>query len=385
MSIQSVVSSASQTLSADTDTQLTGMTITPGAGKYLCLMSHHCRSDAAHGNGHKPLLARIKVNGVTVAGSDAQVESDSSCRLNHYCITVCAVVEPAAGQAVTVDYNNNSGGQNFVSYDRKLMLFPIEGTEYTSASTTTDSFTTTPFSAETISAPANGWYLLTAHAYIEGSDYNRMDIEIGGVAQANMQRVYDVETSEVGRARMLFTQGAIEITSNQNVELVVYRDSGTGSEVGERTLMLTPIDSANIFEFEEDTARATTSTSVAQLGVTEVSPGAADDYIALFSGDAYRGAGGDQDMDFYFYKDTTQIANTLQTHTYDASIDAVDLPVHNVAPIDSLGASEAIEVWWASDASTEREVGRKNLTAIRYVASSSIAPIAVNHLRMMSQ
>lgn len=380
MAISEATASGSVTLDQTTDTVITSMTLTPGAGDYLAVFTMEVTMSAVFPD---VLTVSLFVNGSQVAQTERRIEAESSITPAPYVIGVSAKVSPGASQAVDVRYRVSSGA-SFTGRDRALTLIPFAAPDITEASsTTTDTTTSATYVAVAATGltPAAGDYLAIFSCYHDaGADDTEMGfaLAVGGTVRDDTQRFFYSEASLQVNEFTTMIAAKVSPNGSQEVDVRWRRLTGTGTlNCYHRKLTIVKLPTADI---KETTATGTadgtgTSDEAIGSGLVVTAPGASD-WLAIFTSSVQMaGSAVNRDHFWTLYANGSAVAATERNTQHEESIDDATVLTFTAGKV-SPGSGD-VEVKWRGGTSETRTARERTLVLVREAQGGASPPILI--------
>jgi hypothetical protein len=352
--ISEATASSNVSLTSSSDTLITSMTLTPGAGDYLAVFTMEV--DAPATTAGEIVTVSIYVNGSQITNTERTIEFDSSlASANPVLLQIAthARVTPGAGQAVEV-YYRKSGTNTPTGQNRSLTLFPSAAANFSEVSDgvndTIASATETLVDNMTIT-PGAGDYLAVFSAHFEGAsaDITAFMLYVGGAKLAHTDRTSTSESSWAGNQFTVLIAAKVSPTAGQAVEVRWARPTGSGTDTTRhRALTLVKMNSADISEASATGNVTSTSTTFAAFSTDLTATPGAGNWLAIFGGSqniGTIGSGNDQQVDYDLFVNGVQEAASERGFSHEDSIDATDSIVYT-AGLVSPAAGQAVNVQW---------------------------------------
>jgi hypothetical protein len=241
---QQVTATGDATVSATTDTLLTGMTITPGAGTYLLVFSDSADNSATG----IQLFHNVYVGGVLVGHSERAFNAEASISANLGAMPslIACKVTPTAGQAVEIRCRRVTN--NWTVHERTLTLMKVADADIKEATQTADEADTGVADellvGMTIADPgAADWLAIfgTSQRYgtITANNTATFSLYNAGVRDDNTERAWTQESSIDDSDYYGFTHGKLTVAgATDDVELRWKGSTTTSRTAHERTLVM---------------------------------------------------------------------------------------------------------------------------------------------------
>ena len=230
------------------------------------------------------------------------------------------------------------------------------GAAPTQASATVDDTTasgTDVLAAGMSITPGAGDYIAWFSSSVENdlADTNQfVSMYRGGAQIAHTERHIHTEGSIQDNSFPVATHSYLAGVGASEAIDIRYRTDGGNATMHERTLVLAPVNPADVNQVSGTTDTTTTSAADVAVSGMSITPGAGD-YIVWFSGSVEGDAGG-SDQFVSIYLNGAQVQHTeRQIHT-ESSIPDTSFPVAAHAYLAGVGAGHTIEVRWRTTGGT---------------------------------
>ena len=247
--LSQATATATTTTTSATDVQISGMTLTPGAGDYLVDFSSSMKDSSAG-----DVYFSIYVNGVQVAHSERYYYVEASFTASSLPVATHAYVSGVgAGQVIEVKWRRSAGTVS--ALQRTLTVQKVTAANITqataTATTTTTSATDTQINSMTLT-PGAGNYLILFGTSIQNTDVNgstqNASIYVNGVQLAHSERqIYTESSFDTGSIISLPVMAHAYVlgVGTSDVIEVKWRTSGGTETAYARTLTLIKTSSAS--------------------------------------------------------------------------------------------------------------------------------------------
>ena len=349
---------------------ITGLTLTPAADDYFLYATIETLTPGSAG-GDEDVFS-VWVNNVEVAHTLRTYHNNSSIDNASIVMVITCKVSPTGSQAVEIRHTSESTSAPLIASHREMTLFPIPtaGTDYELTATANDTTTSSTFSliVGMAQTPVSGNYLVTFSTSVLGGAVAGSDagfrITVGGsVVTASLRNIF-YESSGDDQELMMMVCASISPNGSQAVEIEFNQVDGSSTvTVGERTMNLIPVASADIFD-AVDTVDDTDSTTTDKLleGMTITDPGAFD-YLTLFSMTHAFATLGSADLGrvtYSVHEGGAVVTDSERDNEIEDSLDNGHMLAFCGGRVTVGGGTDDLEIFWQG-ASVEPRTGRDRI------------------------
>lgn len=374
MTILRAAATANFTLNnTGTATLITGLTLTPASGDYFLHATIEFLTTAAAPSASDTFS--VWVNNAEIAHSRRVYFGNTSIDNASITYVLSCKVSPAGSQDVEIRHTRSTASEPCIASKRELTLFPIPvaGTDYEDSSTTNDTTTSATFSTIVGMArtPVSGTYLVAFSSSATGaigSTVGGFRISIDGTIVAHTLREIFWESSGADQELSVGIFAEITVNGSQEIQVEFARQSGSGTiTVGDRTMNLIPMATADIFEASgtaDDTDSTTTDKLLDDMTITD--PGAAD-YLTMWSMSVAWGTlAADQGrVTMSVHEGGVVVTDTDRDNEVEDSLDTAYWVAYTGGRVTVGGPTDDLEIFWQG-ASTVLRTGReRTFVAIR--------------------
>lgn len=360
---------SSQTYSGTSYATITGLTLTPGAGTYLAIVTCTIKSaisDAYHYLG-------LAVDGSDIAHSEREHQNENSITNTDVQMTTHAVITVGAGEVIQARWRASATGTLTLQPNAGLTLISVAPGDVdqntATSNTTVNSATATALADMSHGTPGAGDYLLVFTGSFRAGDREEMvhiAVYVGGVKVAHTERKYFVESSLLaGTSYVLLIAAKVSPGASDAVEVRWWRTGSNAATCHERNSTL--IGNRTVLEVSGTTAdTATNTTDTAMDDQTHTTP-AEGDYLAInswvHSYDGIFSVG--QIITPSFYVGSGQVTSSERFYDMNTSLDdqIMRIGMFNAQKVSPSG-SENVIVNWRNNSTDPRRAEQRTFVLL---------------------
>ena len=366
MTIESAKTDTSTTLDQTSWTQVNSMTLTPGAGNFLCIFSMVVEFTGSPGG--NTLGISVYVDGVPQSVSYREIQDNSS--LPNMTISVCthAYVQPGAAEVVDIKYQVDGG--SMTGYSREIVLLPAPGTNYNDTDVAEDTIAGSWTTLDTmIRTPVSGNYLLVFTTYCRSASNEVVGfrVNVDGSAVPHTERRSMIEDSGVPTTYCIMIACEVNVNGSQVVKIDWARISGSGSQsCYERGMTLIGKAAAQILEVTGTVTDNDTTTTDKQIDDMLIADPGEYDFLVIFSAYQYLGTlGAPGSGPLYSIREGgIEVASTQREFFHEDSLDNVYMSVFCAGKITVTPGTDDLQIYWKGSSTDSRDIFTRTMLAV---------------------